>query len=70
MAQPAYSNDGPFDAWALWRTQVVSIIREDFPEILQDIDHDDIDWEAWRSLFDQGLNPRAAVDDAFLRVTE
>jgi hypothetical protein len=70
MAQPAYSNDGFFDPWALWRAQVVAVIRTEFPEILQDIGDDDIDWDAWRPLFDRGLSAREAVDNAFLRVTE
>ncbi|MFL6576412.1 MAG: hypothetical protein ACJ8MR_07335 [Povalibacter sp.] len=70
MAQPAYSNDGFFDPWATWRHQVVVVIRAEFPEILQDVGHDDIDWDAWRPLFDQGLSPTQAVDDAFVRVTE
>ena len=70
MAQLAYSNDGFFDPWAQWRQQVVAVIRTEFPEVLQDIDQEDIDWDAWRPLFDQGLSAPRAVDDAFLRVTE
>ena len=70
MAQLAYSNDGFFDPWAQWRQQVVAIIRAEYPEVLQDINQEDIDWDAWRPLFDQGLSAPRAVDDAFLRVTE
>lgn len=70
MAQPAYSNDGFFDAWTRWRRQVVLEIRAVFPEVLQDIGDADIDWDAWRPLFEQGLTPVAAVDVAFVRVTE
>jgi hypothetical protein len=68
MAQLAYSNDGFFDSWAHWREQIVAVIRTEFPEILQDIGQDDIDWDAWRPLFDRGLSALAAVDNAFLRV--
>jgi len=70
MAQLAYSDDGFFDAWASWCEQVVALIRADFPEVLQDVGLDDIDWDAWRPLFDRGLSPRRAVDNAFLKVSE
>jgi hypothetical protein len=70
MAQLAYSTDEFFDVWASWREQVVSVIRADFREILQDVGLDDIDWDAWRPLFDAGLSPRRAVDNAFLKVSE
>lgn len=71
MAQPAYSIANPaLDDWAEWREQVVAQIRADFPEVLQDVGEDDVAWEAWRPLFDEGHSPRAAVDSAFLRVTD
>ena len=72
MAQPAYNTitDTASGAWLVWREQVVSFIRADFAEVLQDVGEDDIDWDAWRPLFDQGHSPRSAVDQAFVRVTE
>ncbi len=68
MTQTAYPTTRTnSDAWNLWRQQVVSVIRADFPEVLQDVVDDDIDWEAWRPLYDDGYAPQAAVDQAFER---
>lgn len=67
MAQPAQVTQMWPDAWAQWRDQVVAVIRADFPEVLQDVGLDDIDWEAWRPLFDRGHSPQVAVDRAFAR---
>jgi hypothetical protein len=46
---------------------VVALIRLDFHDVLQDVGEDDIDWEAWRPLYEAGRSPKAAVDSAFLR---
>jgi len=66
--QPAYSTTetatGP---WSVWRQQVVSVIRAGFADVLQDVGEDDIDWDAWRPLYEQGHSPQSAVDQAFLR---
>lgn len=71
MAQPACSIPNPApDEWARWREEVVAAIRADFPEVLDQVGEDDVAWEAWRPLFDEGYSPRAAVDSAFLRVTD
>jgi hypothetical protein len=56
-----------FYSWFQWRASVVAIIRFDFSGILSDIDDRDIDWEAWRPLFDEGRSPQSAVDHAFVR---
>ena len=71
MAQPAYEFDNvTVSAWLMWREQVVALIRADFAEVLQDVGEDDIDWDAWRPLYEQGRSPQSAVDAAFLRVAE
>jgi len=71
MAQPAYLIPNAWaGSWKDWREEVVSVIRAGFPEVLQDIDEEDIDWEAWRSLFDRGHSPESAVDQAFVRIVE
>jgi hypothetical protein len=57
----------PADSWADWRSQVVAVIRKDFHDLLDDIDDEDIDWEAWRPLYEEGRSPKAAVDRAFVR---
>jgi hypothetical protein len=54
-------------SWAQWRASVVAIIRFDFNEVLPDVKDGDIDWDSWRSFFDEGRSPQAAVDSAFLR---
>lgn len=67
MSQPALCDDAVVDNWIEWQHQVVAAVRAEFSGVLQDIDGDDIGWDAWRPLFDQGLTPAAAVDAAFLR---
>lgn len=54
-------------SWFQWRASVVAIIRYDFSGVLSDIGDDDISWDAWRPLFDEGRSPQAAVDSAFAR---
>jgi hypothetical protein len=55
------------NSWIDWRQRVVDIIRHDFSEVLDSVHDTDIDWEAWRPLFDEGRSPEAAVDRAFVR---
>jgi hypothetical protein len=55
------------ESWQQGRTGVVAVIRYDFRDVLNDVGEADIDWEAWRPLFDEGRTPQAAVDRAFLR---
>jgi hypothetical protein len=55
------------ESWQKWRTGVVAVIRYDFSDVLNDVGEADIDWDAWRPLFDEGRTPQAAVDRAFLR---
>lgn len=55
------------DPWFDWRRQVVAVIRSNFRGVLGDVGEDDVDWEAWRSLYEEGRSPEAAVDRAFLR---
>jgi hypothetical protein len=58
------------DPWADWREQVVAVIRRDFQGVLTEVGDDDIDWEAWRPLYEKGCSAQAAVDAAFLRNVE
>jgi len=55
------------ESWIEWRREVVALIRRDFRDELSDIGEDDVDWDAWRPLYEQGRSPRSAVDYAFLR---
>jgi hypothetical protein len=54
-------------SWQQWRAGVVDEIRCDLAEVLADVKDADVDWEAWRPLYEEGRSPRAAVDRAFLR---
>lgn len=53
--------------WSQWQQQVLSKIRRDYADILQQLTLDDVDWAAWRSLYDQGRSAADAVDYAFVR---
>jgi hypothetical protein len=55
------------ESWQQWRVGVVKVIRYDFRDVLDDVGEADIDWDAWRPLYDEGRTPQAAVDRAFLR---
>ena len=55
------------ESWTDWRQGVVAVIRTEFHDIFDQVGDDDIDWEAWRPLFEEGRSPKAAVDRAFLR---
>jgi len=55
------------EPWQQWRAGVVKVIRYDFGDVLDDVGEADIDWDAWRPLYDEGRTPQAAVDRAFLR---
>ena len=55
------------ESWQQWRAGVIAVIRFDFRDILDDVGEADIDWDAWRPLYDEGRTPQAAVDRAFLR---
>ncbi len=52
-------------SWYEWQREVVSTIR-DFSEVLTEVREDDVDWDAWRPLYERGLSARAAVADAFV----
>jgi hypothetical protein len=55
------------DPWTDWQQQVVAVIRKDFHDVLEEVGEDDIDWEAWRPLYEQGCSADIAVDKAFVR---
>jgi hypothetical protein len=55
------------ESWGQWRAGVVAVIRFDFRDVLQEVGDNDIDWDAWRPLYEEGRSPQAAVDRAFLR---
>lgn len=52
--------------WTEWQQTVLHLIRRDFSEVLKEVGEQDVDWDAWRPLYEQGLSPRKAVAEAFL----
>jgi hypothetical protein len=60
-------NAATTDAWLDWRQGVVKAIRDDFGEVLLEVGENDIDWDAWRPLYEEGRSPKAAVARAFLK---
>jgi len=54
-------------SWVYWQQEVVETIRDLYHELFSDVEREDIDWDAWRPLFDEGRSPRAAVNCAFVR---
>jgi hypothetical protein len=55
------------DSWFDWRQGVVVVLRADFSDILVEVGENDIDWDAWRPLYEEGRSPTAAVARAFVR---
>jgi hypothetical protein len=75
-----YSNTMPIDhmsawsaangtvlEWMQWQLAVLAVLRADFIGVLQKIDLDDVDWDAWRRFYSEGRTPRSAVDRALER---
>ncbi len=54
-------------SWTQWQQAVLSQLRTDFSELLQQIGLDDVDWESWRPLYNDGRSPQAAVNRALER---
>ena len=55
-------------AWEPWQLEVLDIIRAEYAGVLEDVSWSDVDWSAWRPLFDAGHSPRDAVLSAFGQV--
>jgi hypothetical protein len=53
--------------WVQWQLAVLAVLRADFIGVLQKIDLDDVDWDAWRRFYSEGRTPRSAVDRALER---
>jgi hypothetical protein len=56
------------ESWNDWQYKVVAIIRQDYEDVLSDLENEDIDWDAWRPLYDEGRSPRAAVELALAKI--
>jgi hypothetical protein len=53
--------------WAQWQHAVLALLRADVSGVLRSIEIDDVDWDAWRSLYTEGRCPRSAIDHALAR---
>jgi hypothetical protein len=51
--------------WGDWQRCVLDTIQTDFHGVLDRVEWDDIDWDAWRPLFEQGASATDAVRSAF-----
>ena len=54
-------------SWTDWQKAIVELLRTDFTEVLQHIGFDEVDWAAWRTFYNEGRTPRAAIDRALER---
>lgn len=52
------------DLWSRWQREVVTTVREHYPDLFQFLRQEDIDWDAWRPLFDEGYDAEQAVNQA------
>jgi hypothetical protein len=59
--------NGTVLGWMQWQLAVVAVLRADSMGILQKIDLEDVDWDAWRNFYNEGRTPRSAVDRALER---
>ena len=54
--------------WENWQHEVLDIIRSEYSLVLQEVSWHDVEWNAWRPLFDAGYSPSDAVQSAFGKV--
>ena len=52
------------DRWTQWQSAVVEVIRHDYRDLFPLIRIDEIDWSAWKPLYDHGYTARVAVEQA------
>ncbi|HVW67769.1 MAG TPA: hypothetical protein VHB68_02290 [Steroidobacteraceae bacterium] len=53
--------------WTQWQEAVLSRLRIEYSELLESIGLEDVDWESWRPLYNDGRTPQAAIDRALER---
>lgn len=53
--------------WNNWQEEVVEVIRAEYEDLFATVGKDDIDWNEWKRLYEEGHTPYAAVNSAFER---
>jgi hypothetical protein len=61
------ANDPSQLGWDQWREAIVTLLRTELSDTLRHIGLDDVEWDAWRCLFEAGHSPQAAVNRALER---
>lgn len=56
--------EAPPANWWYWQQGVVATVRRRYPGLFPSLESADIDWEAWRPLFEAGCAPAVAVTQA------
>ena len=54
-------------SWMQWQREVLALLRADESGVLQAIEINEVDWEAWHALYAVGRSPRSAIDRALAR---
>jgi hypothetical protein len=54
-------------SWEQWQSDVLTLLRREFAEVLRDVSLDEVDWPAWRTFYVQGRSPKAAIERALER---
>lgn len=50
------------ESWTHWQKAVVELLQVEFP-----ISFHEVDWDAWKPLYEHGRTPKSAIDRALER---
>jgi hypothetical protein len=59
--------ESTLESWDQWQRSVIQLLRSDFTEALHHIGFDEVDWASWRTFYNEGRSPKAAIDRALER---
>jgi hypothetical protein len=65
--EPAPSAAGNVLSWPQWQREVLRLLQAELRDLAHHLCLDDVDWAAWRPLYEQGRTPPTAVDRALER---
>jgi hypothetical protein len=49
-------------SWNRWQEAIVQLLQDDFQ-----VGFDEVDWDSWRTYYEEGRSPKAAIDRALER---